>query len=323
MFEVINGGLMTTIQDLGRPGFFSFGIPISGAIDRFSLKCGNFLLKNELGEAGLEILLCGLKLRVLKDVMISITGADMTPLVNEIKVPLWETIKLDKNDTIHFSSLPQYGCRAYLCVKGGIEVPRILGSKSTFIEAKFGGLEGRTLKKGDIIHVEPQGADLSSIENRKLDPSLIPQYSKENEIRIILGPEDILFTDESIERFLAYNWKVSSKANRIGIRYEEGPHLTFKPRSEKELQDAGGHPSNICGVPTPTGGIQVPLGTEVIIICCDGPTRGGYAKIATVIDADLDKVGQLKPGDITKFKSINIDEAYRISENKIFKNIES
>jgi antagonist of KipI len=315
MFEVISGGVMTTVQDLGRPGYYSVGIPVSGAMDRFSLKCGNILLKNELNEACLEVLLYGLKLRVLKDVMVAITGADMSPEVNGREVRMWETIKLRENDIIRFPRIPEHGCRAYLCVKGGIEVPRILGSKSTFINAQFGGFEGRALRKGDIIPGGTQGTPSSYPEGRKLQPSFIPTYSNEAEVRVILGPQDIFFTDESLETFLTYPWRVSSKANREGIRYEEEAHLSFKPRSAQEIQIAGGHISNICPAGTPFGGIQVPLGTEVIVICCDGPTRGGYAKIATVIDADIDKLGQLKPGDVTRFKKVNIEEAYRLSEN--------
>jgi antagonist of KipI len=314
MFEVISGGLMTTVQDLGRPGFYSVGIPICGAADRFALKCGNYLLGNKPGEAGLEILLYGLRLRILKDVAIAVTGADMSPEVNGMRAPMWNAIELTAGDIIRFPGIPGQGCRAYLCVKGGIDVPLVLGSKSTFINAHFGGFEGRALKKGDIIKAGSQGAASSLSRPGKFDRSLMPAYSTETEIRVILGPQDTFFTDEAIETFLTYPWKVSSKANREGIRYEEGPHLAFNPRSKDEIQVAGGHISNICPAGTPLGGIQVPLGTEVIIICCDGPTRGGYAKIATVIDADLDKLGQVRPGDITRFKKVAIEEAYELLE---------
>ncbi|MFH1955235.1 MAG: biotin-dependent carboxyltransferase family protein [Pseudomonadota bacterium] len=316
MFEVIHGGLMVTVQDLGRPGLFSLGIPTSGAMDSFSVKCGNTLLNNALREAALEILLYGLKLRTLSDLQIAITGAETRPIINGEGVPMWEAITLAKNDIIEFPRFPEHGARVYLCVKGGIQVPEVFGSKSTFLEGKFGGFQGRALEKGDIIQVGTQGTDLSLLEKRKLHKDIIPKYSARGETRVILGPQDYLYNKESIEAFLHYTWKVSPKANRVGLRYEEGPELTFKPRSEREIINAGGHISAVCPAGNPLGAIQVPLGKEIVVLAKDGPTRGGYSKIATVIHADLDKVGQLRPGDETTFRAVGIDEAYEISHKK-------
>lgn len=315
MFEVIESGLMTMVQDNGRGGYISMGIPISGAFDTFSLRIGNLLVSNPPGEAGLEILLHGLKIRALRKMMVSITGAKLNPQLNGERLSMWRAVEVEKGDMISFpfsKSPPKNGCRAYLLVHGGIDVPVVLGSKSTCLPGAFGGFKGRPLKKGDVIKIGRGKVPIAQIRNREIKPSLIPKYSQNWEIRVILGPQDHLFTDEALEMFLGHAWRVSPKANRFGVRYV-GSKLRFKRRPLHQVKrDPRGDPSNVPTQGIPLGGIEIVGGLEPIVIGVDGPNIGGYAMIATVISADMDKVGQSVPGDITRFKKVKIDEAYQI-----------
>ncbi len=310
MFEVLQAGPRTTVQDLGRPGMLSLGIPPSGAMDRYALRCGNRLVGNEPGESALEILLNGLTLRCLGDVVVAVTGADSRPLLNRGEMPMWQAVPVGKGDVMAFPRFPDRGCRTYLCVHGGFPVPPVLGSRSTYLEAGFGGLEGRALRAGDVLQVgETEGAPPRK-EDRRMHPRLVPEYPRRVELRVVMGPQNFMFTEESVVRFLAHTWRLSPQTNRVGLRYEKGPEMEFKPRPEEEVKNAGGHISSILPAGNPTGGIQVPMGQEIIVLARDCPTRAGFAKIATVIEADLDKVGQLRPGDESRFRAVEIDEAY-------------
>jgi biotin-dependent carboxylase-like uncharacterized protein len=310
MWEVIEGGLMTTVQDLGRPGYYAMGVPASGAFDAFSLKVGNLLLRNELGEAGLEVLLPGLRMKALSEMAIVITGGDLSPMLNGQPVQMWRVIGVHKDDVLHFSKLTT-GCRAYITISGGVDVPVVLGSKSTLLRGQLGGYQGRPLREGDLVKVGSKGESPSGLEGRKAAPVLLRQFGKTFAIRVVRGLEDFLFTPESVEIFFSSEWKVSPKANRMGVRYR-GPRLSFKPRSQAVAHEAGSDPSNILDDCIPTGGIQVVAGVEPIVLCVDGPSTGGYAKIGTVISSDISWIGQSKPGDSTFFKEVSLDEAYRI-----------
>jgi len=306
---------MTTVQDLGRPGYSSVGIPLSGAADPFSLKIANLLVGNRSGEAGLEILLYGLQLAALKKMIFSVTGADLGPMLNKEKIPMWSSIEIEKGDVISFpfiktSSLK--GCRAYLAVAGGIDVPVILGSKSTCLPGNFGGFNGRTLKKGDRIEVGNSVLPFSELKNRRLNEIKRPPFDNPWEVRVILGPHDHLFTEESIEMFLNHAWRVSYKASRFGVRYI-GPKFDFKPRPSHQLKrDPKGDPSNIPSQGVPVGAIEIAGGEEPIAIGVDGPSSTGYAMIATIISSDVWKIGQSAPDDLTSFRRVGIDEAYQI-----------
>jgi biotin-dependent carboxylase-like uncharacterized protein len=315
VFEVIHPGIMTTVQDLGRPGYSSVGIPLSGAADPFSLKVGNLLVGNRSGEAGIEILLYGLQLAALKKMIVSVTGADLGPILNKEKILMWSSIEIERGDVISFpfiktSSLK--GCRAYLAVAGGVDVPVILGSKSTCLPGNFGGFNGRALKKGDRIEVRNSLRPLSELKNRRLSEMKRPHFDDPWEVRVILGPHDHLFTEESIEMFFSQAWRVSYKASRFGVRYI-GPKFNFKPRPSHQVKrDPKGDPSNIPSQGVPLGAIEIAGGEEPIAIGVDGPSSTGYAMLATIISADLWKIGQSKPDDLTFFRRVEIDEAYQI-----------
>jgi antagonist of KipI len=318
MFEVIHPGVMTTVQDLGRPGYGSVGIPLSGAADPFSLKVGNLLVGNRQGEAGLEILLYGLQLAALKKMVVSVTGADLGPMLNKEKILMWSSNEIERGDVISFpfvKSSSLKGCRAYLTVAGGVDVPVILGSKSTCLPGNFGGFNGRALKKGDRIAFGDSLSPLGELRDRRLSEMKKPHLGDPWEIRVILGPHDHLFTEDSIEIFFSQAWRVSYKASRFGVRYI-GPKFNFKPRPSHQVKrDPKGDPSNIPSQGVPLGAIEIAGGEEPIAIGVDGPSSTGYAMIATIISADVWKIGQSKPDDLTFFKRVEIDEAYQILIN--------
>lgn len=318
MFEIDKPGMLTMVQDLGRPGYISMGVPVSGAADSYSLRMGNRLVGNKDGEAGLEILLYGLQLRALGKMIIAITGADLGATLNREPIPMWRAVEIAKGDLLLFPPFElssKRGCRAYLTVAGGIDVPVILGSKSTCLPGTFGGFEGRALKKGDKIKIGNGSLPFHQLINRKLNGDRIPNFTDKWEIRTILGPQDHLFTEESIKTFFSHEWRVSYKASRFGVRYI-GPKFDFKPRPPHQIQrDPKGDPSNIVTQGVPLGAIEVAGGVEPIAISVDGPSTTGFVIIASTISADMWKIGQSKPDDFTTFKKVEIDEAYQILEN--------
>ena len=317
MFEVLDGGPQSTIQDLGRPGYLATGMPPSGPADRLALGIANLLVGNDPGErylvgrrpgdAGVEVLLFGLKLKALVETVIAVTGADLTPTLNGQPLPMWQAVRVRAGDVVAFQRL-RAGARAYLAVAGGIDVPAFAGSRATNIRAFVGGIEGRAVKKGDVIRTFQPKRSLDELEARRLRPDLVPAYSGRWRVRVVLGPQDDLFLEESIETFLTYDWKLSLTSDRMGCRYV-GPKLEFKPRPAYLVEQAGSDPSNIVDDTIPVGGIQVPGGLEPIVLHVDGPSLGGYAKIATVISSDLGKVCQTRPGEITNFQAVSTDEA--------------
>jgi len=308
VFEVAEPGVFTTIQDLGRKGYFASGIPPSGAMDRFALRMGNLLVKNPLDEAGIEMTAIGMKLRVLKETVIALTGAEFSAKLNGDSIPLWQTIYLKKGDLLSIEKLNR-GWRGYLCVAGGIDVPPVLGSKSTYTLGGLGGIRGRTLKRGDLIPVGIPRSPLDTLKGRKAKESVLPEAGSEKELRVVLGPQDDHVKEESIEVFLNTPYQVSIRSNRVGYRFE-GPQLFFKERPES--RDAGLDPSNIVDDGNAIGAIQIPAGKEPICLGVDGVTMGGYVKIACLITADMDRMAQLKPKDLARFKSVTVDEARSI-----------
>lgn len=320
MFEVISGGPQTTVQDLGRPGYLHTGMPPSGAFDSFSLRVANLLVGNspggrylvgrDPGDAGLEILLLGCRLRAAEDHVIAVTGGDLMPKLNGEPLPMWRAILARKDDEIAFTA-PRVGVRAYLAVAGGIDVATFLGSRATNVRAAVGGIEGRGLKAGDQIRVGAPAQPASALVGRSWPEEARPTQGNPWTVRVVLGPQDELFTPESVETFLNVDWKLSPVSDRMGCRYI-GPKLAFLPRADYLIEQAGSDPSNIVDDGTPLGGIQVPSGLEPIVMGADVPSFGGYAKIATVISSDIGVVGQGKPGDIVHFRSVSVAEAEEI-----------
>lgn len=298
VFEIIDPGILTTIQDVGRFGFSQFGVPPSGAVDSFSLRVGNLLVGNDEGEAGLETTIMGLKLKALREVVIAITGGNLSPLLNGEPLELWRSHLLVEGDILTFKGV-RAGCRAYLAIGGGIAVPKIMGSKSTFLSGKFGGLEGRALKKGDVLCTEDIPAPLDRIGIR-FPSDWIPPLAKEAFLKVVLGPQDHHFTKLGLQTFQSSSYQVTPNSDRMGIRLE-GPKIERRSRVEESIISESLVPGNV----------QVPGDGKPLIILNESVT-GGYTKIATVISADLPKTAQLKPGDRARFEPVSIEEAHRL-----------
>lgn len=301
-FKVIKAGIFDTIQDLGRFGFQQYGMPVSGAMDPYALRIGNRLLGNEENEAGLEISTPGLSLEVPNQTVITITGANFNPTINNSPAPMWEVIEVKKGDIISFNQIKS-GCRSYLLATGGIDVPIILGSKSTYVRGKIGGLKGRSLKKADIINIGKTNQELQNIIGRKVPANNLPAYHEENEIRVILGPQDDYFINEELHAFLNSFYEITVNSDRMGYRLK-GPKIESK------------NGSDIITDGIPLGSIQVPRDGMPIVMLADRQTTGGYAKIATVISVDMDKFAQMKPGDKVKFTQINLEEAHQLLDER-------
>jgi biotin-dependent carboxylase-like uncharacterized protein len=317
--EILRGGLRTTVQDMGRRGGQSLGIPPSGAQDGFALRIANLLvgnssggpliLRDDPGAAGLEITMAGLELRADADRLVAITGADMAASVDGMAAPSWRAFVLRAGQVLAFG-MAKSGARAYLAVHGGIDVPAYLGSRATHLSGQFGGFEGRALKDGDRLPVGAAQADIQSLAGRRLRPDLIPSYAGVRGVRVVRGPEAHHFTEESEAAFYATEWRLNPKSDRTGMRFI-GPELSFRPgRPSYLIEEAGEDPSNIVIDPgAPVGTIQVPSGVEPIVHCVDAPSVGGYARIGTVISTDMSVVGQLQPLQYATFMPTTLDEA--------------
>jgi biotin-dependent carboxylase-like uncharacterized protein len=293
VFQVLKPGLFTTIQDTGRHGYLKYGVPISGAMDQFSLIAANLLVANNENDACLETTLIGPELQALAEVQIAITGGNCTPRINDHNVPMWQTLTIQKDDFLSFGKM-ESGCRAYITARGGIDVPLVLGSRSTYVRGGFGGNCGRQLKAGDTI----SGFDTKPLPNEyRLPEELISRLSNHFKANVILGPQAEMFTKKGIETFLSNPYRVTSEADRMGYRLE-GPTIEHKDKADI-VSDA-----------LLPGAIQVPKSGKPILIMKDAQTTGGYPKIAVVIASDLSNLGQAKPGDRMEFSRISISEAH-------------
>ena len=306
--EILYPGIFTTVQDLGRKGYLAAGIPPSGAMDSFALKMGNLLLKNPMGEAGIEMTGYGLKAKVSQDAVVAITGGEARVKVNDEDMPLWQSVKVKTGDVITVAEIHN-GFRSYLCVAGGIDVPSVLGSKSTYAMGKMGGFRGRPLKKNDLLNFGNPKDALDSLAGRRVDPQLLGDYrevKEQSELRVVLGPQDDHVMADTVEKFLSSVYTTSIHCNRVGYRFE-GPQIFFKKREKAKA--AGSDPSNIVDDGNAIGAIQVPGGKEPICLGPDGVSMGGYVKIACLIAADMDKMAQIGTGKNVRFKSVTVDEA--------------
>ncbi|MFA9556384.1 biotin-dependent carboxyltransferase family protein [Evansella sp. AB-rgal1] len=308
VFEVLEPGLHTTVQDLGRIGYQKYGIGQSGVMDDYSFQLGNLLLGNDRNAAGLEITMLGPNLRIVKDVVIAITGANLSPAVNGEPVAMWSTLFLHKGDELQFGK-PQIGARAYILVAGGIEVSEVMGSRSTNIKGRFGGWEGRALEKEDVI----VGSNLTSkfLRKRTLAHDVLPNMSGDDEIRVISGPQEDMFSEEAITAFYQSSFKITTSSDRMGYRLE-GEYLHCENQGEM-ITDA-----------VALGSIQVPGDGNPIVLMADRQTSGGYPKIANVISVDMWKVAQRLPGQALTFKKIELEEAHQElhKREKIFKQLQ-
>jgi len=290
-FEVIRPGIHTTLQDLGRPGFMKYGTPASGAADRFSARVANWLVGNPAGAALLEVTLFRLEILALNDVVIAITGGDLSPVVNGNPVGMWQAIAVAKGERVLFRARKN-GLRAYLAVRGGFSGPVFLGSRSVFVR----GMMGSPLQAGDILEIEEAREKVLSL--KKLSSEMIPLFSIQKPLGVILGPQEDRFTPRGIETFLSSSYKVTSQSDRMGYRLE-GPKI-------EHLKGA-----DIISEPIARGSIQVPGDGLPIILLWDAQVSGGYTKSANVISSDLDRLAQVIPGESLRFTAVSLEEAHQ------------
>ncbi|MEJ2165675.1 MAG: biotin-dependent carboxyltransferase family protein [Desulfobacterales bacterium] len=306
ILEILSPGALTSVQDLGRYGYGRFGVPPSGALDTFALRVANLLVGNRQDQAGLESMLLGPRIRVLTDIVVSVTGGDLQPRRNGQAVPMWRAHLFKEDDILSFRA-PLSGFRAYIAVGGGIDIPVVMESRSTNLPSGFGGYQGRQLIKGDILRSETTGSDLR-IAGRTVDARWIPQYSNKWTLRVIWGPQDDDFPQKSRDLFLNAAYKMSPQSDRTGIRLQ-GPEIHRQAEIEESIISEG----VVCG------SVQIPGDGKPIIILGETVT-GGYRKIATVISADLPLLGQIKPGDDIRFTGVSVETAHqalRDAENMI------
>lgn len=305
MFEVVKPGLSTTVQDLGRPGFYHLGLPISGAMDRFALIAANRLVGNPDGAAGLEAVFLGPSLKFAADAVVAVTGATMAPKLDGVEQPGWTAFAVSAGQELSFGTL-KGGARIYIAIAGGIDVPEVKGSRSTYALGGLGGFEGRALKPGDQVKFAAASGSAKLGVTVPEELRRIPPASG-TVLRAMPGLYWHRITEDSQGSFFEDTWKVAPEADRIGYRFKGGKSLDFVPREPPF--GAGSDPSNIVDSCYPYGSIQVPGGTEPIVLHRDAVSGGGYFMVGTVISADMDLIGQLQPHQPVRFQSIDMEGA--------------
>lgn len=308
--RIVDGGLLTTVQDLGRHGYQKIGVTPSGAMDAFSLRIANILVDNPEDAAALEITLRGPVVEFTSNALIALCGANLSPKISDVDIPPFRAVVVRRGAVLTFGRALS-GCRAYLAVAGGIDVPLLMGSRSTHLRAKIGGHEGRALQAGDVL---PTGT-ASPLATKTIEQALevddpLPfalsrRYIEEDDqrlastprpIRCVQGPHFGVLNDTDKGSFFADPFEVSTEADRMGYRLV-GPRLSSAQGTE------------LISSAVTMGAVQVPPGGEPIVLMADRQTTGGYPVIAQVITADLPLVAQMKPGDELTFAEVSIDDA--------------
>lgn len=295
LFRVIKPGLFTIVQDLGRHGFQKFGVPISGAMDKCAFAYANLLVGNQKIDACLEITLLGPELEVLNKAQIAVAGADFSLSLDGNFVPMGQTINVEKGDVFAFPSIARSGCRAYLAVRGGIDVPLVLGSRSTYVRGCFGGYAGRRLRVGDLIQAFTLEQFLKN--KRIMPPEVVSRYEQEFAVNVVLGPQEDMFTTEGIETFLSTVYTVTTESDRMGYRLD-GACIERKSMTELVTDSLM------------QGSVQVPSNGEPLVLMADAQTSGGYPKIATVTTPGVSRLAQARPNEKVHFNKISLAQAH-------------
>ena len=290
---VLGGGLLTTVQDRGRSGYQQFGVPVSGVVDPRAMSVANILVGNPEDAAVLECTMMGPMLQFDQDTVFAVTGGDLRPSLDGQPVPGYTAIAAKAGPVLQFFGLKS-GCRAYVAFAGGVDVAPVMGSRSTYMKAKIGGLEGRKLEKGDVLPIGTPKTALKDIGGRHIAPEFVKRdvYT----LHVILGPQDDMFTEAGIKTFLSETYTVTPEFDRMGCRLDGAviEHIT------------GG---DIISDGIAFGAVQVPSAGKPIIMLADRQTTGGYTKIANVITADFRLLAQMKAGDKVRFEKISIAAA--------------
>lgn len=296
--KVVIPGALTTVQDAGRYGYQNSGIQTSGVMDHKAYAQANELVGNPPGEAVLEATLFGGSMEVDEDTIIALTGADMEPQINGEPVTMNRPYLLKKGDSISLGMVKS-GCRTYIAFGGGIDVPVVMGSRSTNMKCSIGGYEGRPLKAGDVLKIGKPYASYEEVKGRQVKAQDYPPLI---EVRVIEGPQAEYFSEKGKATFYGSAYTISEQSDRMGYRMEGEP-----------VESVNG--TDIISDGIAFGGIQVPASGKPIILLADRQTTGGYAKIGVVCSFDIPKLVQGKPGDQVRFIRISVEEAQRINES--------
>ena len=305
MFEVINPGLETSVQDFpGRIGFWEQGFPPSGPMDMWSFRIANALVGNKQDAAGLECQFLGPSLSFKCDSVIAVTGADMQPHIDGTAVPMWESVAIRAGRVLELGSALR-GARSYVAIAGGIETPIVLGSRATFHLAGIGGLGEGALRVGEKVSLGEGSGEAGRVAPEALRPPI--DGRRIWEIDVVAGPNDDWIDAAGKERFLSSDWKLQSKSNRTGFRLD-GPDWTFAERATKKRPEHGQDPSNILDHGYPFGAVNL-CGQTPIILVNDGPSTGGFINPYTVPTGEFWKLGQSIPNDTYRFREVTVAEA--------------
>lgn len=288
-------GFLTSVQDGGRYGLQQYGVTAAGAADQRSYAYANLLVGNANGEAALEATMLGPTLRFTQDTVFALTGADMDAKLNGRSIPRYQALKAKADSTLVLG-YAKAGCRAYIAFAGGIDVPLVMGSRSTFLRGKFGGLEGRKLEKDDRLELGKSSLPENSLCRRHIRPDNFP--SDTIELRVIRGPQDAMFSADGMQTFLTGTYTVTNECDRMGVRLD-GPQIGYAPGCNGNINSDG----------IAFGSIQVPPNGKPIIMMAERQTTGGYTKIAAVATADLPLLAQAKPGMKIRFAEIAVEQA--------------
>lgn len=298
--KILDAGLLTTVQDLGRYGFQRYGVSASGVMDEYSAKIANKLVGNKVGEAVLETTLKGVQIEFLQNTAVAITGGNCDVTLNGTKIELWQSYLVNRGDILKMG-ICRSGLRNYLAFAGGIDVPIIMNSKSTNLKAKVGGFNGRKLMTGDVLSV-----GVGSLEAPlTLNKHYIPTYSKDIKVGVILGQQDDHFTEAGIKTFLNETYTVTQESDRMGIRLSSVSGATIEHKNGADIISDG----------ITFGAIQVPGSGQPIVMMADRQTTGGYTKIGNVISSDLAKLAQATPGTKVKFVEYTLEQAVQAIKN--------
>lgn len=294
MIRVADPGPQTTVQDLGRLGQLRQGIPPSGPVDVRAFLIANRLVGNADGAAGLECTLVGPRFSAEGPCAIAVTGAEVPVTVNGETAPTHATLVLKSGDAVRIGAA-RAGVRAYVAFSGGLDVPLALGSRATFLRGRLGGVDGRSLKRDDVLRLLPARIPTP----RALSPAASTGLEAEPEIRVVLGPDVERFTEEGVAAFLGGPYELLPQSDRMGARL----------RGAKIAHARG---PDIISDGIALGSIQVPGDGQPIVLLVDRQSTGGYTKLATVCSFDIGRIGQVKPGQRVRFRAIDIAEAHRL-----------
>ncbi len=298
--RVVRPGLQTTVQDLGRYGFAHFGISASGAADPVSFRLGNRLAGNPEGSPALEMTLVGGEFEFEEPAVVAAAGADFAATMDRSPFPPWTSVQVEKGQTLCFSACRR-GARGYLCIRGGLRIPPVLGSASTHLFSAMGGYQGRALKKGDLLEYAPVRTGAPPQPARP--PESMIFGGNPVRLRVTAGPQLDFFPPEARALFSASLYQVSEEFSRMGLRLG-GPAVTARERSEMVTEGVS------------LGAVQIAGNGRPILLFVEHQTTGGYPKIANVISADLHRIGQLRPGDQVRFEFATLEDAWSLLQEQ-------